>query len=227
MSHFYITLPSDSSANLYPDNTIGRFVTKLPEQIRLEGEHEVGLAEIIYHHIWYNVDNEDEKYWVAAIGVGRNRSQRFISRRGITRARSDITAVLNREFPLLVQDVKAEFSYSEIIDRFSLSVQDQDSQFFGMSEDLKRYMGFELSTVSLDPVTFGTVAHQTFDVNRGLNLMYVYCDITTHTIVGNTKTPLLRTCNVTDKHAISCLALTFNRVTYRSDAASSIRSKTL
>jgi hypothetical protein len=75
MSHFYITLPSDSSANYYPDNTITRFVTKLPEGIRLEGEYEVGLTEIIYPHTWYNVDDEDEKYWVAAIGVGRNRMQ--------------------------------------------------------------------------------------------------------------------------------------------------------
>jgi hypothetical protein len=60
MSHFYITLPSDSSANYYPDNTIARFTTKLPERIRLEGEYEMGLAEIIYPHTWYNVDNEDK-----------------------------------------------------------------------------------------------------------------------------------------------------------------------
>jgi hypothetical protein len=35
----------------------------------------MGLAEIIYLHTWYNVDNEDEKYWVTAIEVGRNRMQ--------------------------------------------------------------------------------------------------------------------------------------------------------
>jgi phenylalanyl-tRNA synthetase alpha subunit len=73
MSHFYFTLPSDSSANYHPDNMIARFVTKLLERIRLEGEYEMGLAEIVYPHTWYNVDNEDEKYWVVAIGVGRNR----------------------------------------------------------------------------------------------------------------------------------------------------------
>jgi hypothetical protein len=50
MSHFYITLPSDSSADYYPDNTIARFVIKLPERIRLEGEYAVDLAEIIYPH---------------------------------------------------------------------------------------------------------------------------------------------------------------------------------
>jgi hypothetical protein len=60
---------------------------------------------------------------------------------------SDIAAVLNREFSRLVQDVKVEFSYCEIIDRFSLSVQARGSQIFGMSEDLQRYMGCDLSTM--------------------------------------------------------------------------------
>jgi hypothetical protein len=46
----------------------------------------------------------------------------------------------------------------------------------------------------------GTTRAQAFDVNRGLNLLYVYCDVATHTIVGDTKTPLLRACNVTGKH---------------------------
>jgi hypothetical protein len=200
MSHFYITLPSDSSANYYPDNTIARFVTKLPERIRLEGEYEMGLAEIIYPHTWYNVDNEDEKYRVAAIGVGRNRMQTVHLPSGYYESGSDIATVLNREFSRLVQDVRVEFSYSGSIDRFSLSVQTRGSQIFAMSEDLQRYVGFDLSTISLDPLSFGTMAKQAFDVNRGLNLLYVYCDVATHTIVGDTKTPFLRTCNVTGQH---------------------------
>jgi hypothetical protein len=162
MSHFYITLPSDSSANYYPDNTIARFVTKLPERIRLEGEYEMGLAEIIYPHTWYNVDNEDKKYWVAAIGSGSNRMQTVYLPSGYYESGSDIAAVLNREFSRLVQDVKAEFSYSESMGRFSLSAQARGSQILGMSEDLQRYMGFDLSTVLLDPVSFGTMAKQAF-----------------------------------------------------------------
>jgi hypothetical protein len=59
---------------------------------------------------------------------------------------------------------------------------------------------FDLSTVLLDPVSFGTMAKQAFDVNRGLNLLYIYCDVAMHTIVGDTKTPLLRACNVAGKH---------------------------
>jgi hypothetical protein len=63
--HFYVILPSDSSASSYPNNTVARFVTKLPEQIDLEGDYEIALAKVIYAHSWYNVDNTDGIYWIA------------------------------------------------------------------------------------------------------------------------------------------------------------------
>jgi hypothetical protein len=47
-NHFHITLPSNSSLEFYPQNTIVRFTVKLPETIQLDGDFEFGLAEIIY-----------------------------------------------------------------------------------------------------------------------------------------------------------------------------------
>jgi len=48
---FYLTLPSNSSKG----NTAETFTTSLPVHVHLEGEWEVGLAEIIYGNTWYNV----------------------------------------------------------------------------------------------------------------------------------------------------------------------------
>jgi hypothetical protein len=48
--YFFVTLPSDCSAQYYPNNTVARFVTKLPETVRLEKQYEMALAEIIYPH---------------------------------------------------------------------------------------------------------------------------------------------------------------------------------
>jgi hypothetical protein len=50
--HFFVTLPSESSAKYYPNNTVARFVTKLPETIRLQGQYEMALVEIIHPHNW-------------------------------------------------------------------------------------------------------------------------------------------------------------------------------
>jgi hypothetical protein len=49
MDHFYVTLPSDSSADYFPNNTIANFTTKLTMPIELKhDEWEVGLVEISY-----------------------------------------------------------------------------------------------------------------------------------------------------------------------------------
>ena len=49
MESFYVVLPSDSSANYFPQNTIANFRTKLASPIELEpNKWEVGLVEISY-----------------------------------------------------------------------------------------------------------------------------------------------------------------------------------
>ena len=55
---FYLTLPSNSSAKYFPHNHAGHFITQLPEQIDLNGEWEVGLAEIQFSTKYTNVSSE-------------------------------------------------------------------------------------------------------------------------------------------------------------------------
>ena len=201
-SHFYVTLPSDSSAGCYPNNTVARFVTKLPERIRIEGDYEVGLAEIIYPHSWYNIDNEDKKYWIAAIPEREKSFPKLYLESGYYEDGLALAAALNRECDRAIGGLDVKFSYSETFGRFSLKVAATGPYLFGMSEDLQRYMGFDLNAVTFnsDKKSFGAMAERAFDVNRGLNLMYVYCDVASHAIIGDTKTPLLRVCNVVGKH---------------------------
>ena len=54
-SEFYATLPSNSYMQYFPDNKTSNFVTKLSRTSQLDGEWEVGLAEIVYPHTWYNI----------------------------------------------------------------------------------------------------------------------------------------------------------------------------
>src|SRR3989442_2905350 len=58
MSHFYLTLPSNSSEKYYPANTLTHFITKLHNDVTLTGEWEVALAEIMYPRNWYNVNDQ-------------------------------------------------------------------------------------------------------------------------------------------------------------------------
>src|SRR5580698_7979 len=53
MTHFYLTLPSNSSAKYYPGNTVANYLTRLQAPISLTGEWEVALAELIFPRSWY------------------------------------------------------------------------------------------------------------------------------------------------------------------------------
>ena len=67
MDHFYVTLPSDSSAYYFPQNTIANFRTKLATPIELKPHKwEVALVEISYpkgckKHAEYNVLRLDSR----------------------------------------------------------------------------------------------------------------------------------------------------------------------
>lgn len=54
-----MTLPSNSSMNYYPDNSLSNYVTKLPQLFDFDGSWEVGLSEVLFPLSWPNV-NENE-----------------------------------------------------------------------------------------------------------------------------------------------------------------------
>jgi len=70
MSRFYVSLPSNSSMDCYPDNSVARLTTKQNcfIHVELEGDWEVGLTEISFPsdienmsdgHCYYTIHVED------------------------------------------------------------------------------------------------------------------------------------------------------------------------
>ena len=47
---FYITLPSESSRDVFPENNPSEYTVILPRWIHLKGEWEIGLHSILIHH---------------------------------------------------------------------------------------------------------------------------------------------------------------------------------
>ena len=61
-TQFYITLPSNSSLSLYPDNTLSSYTTRLVEQINLTGNWEVAMTEIHFPFTWYNITDKNNSF---------------------------------------------------------------------------------------------------------------------------------------------------------------------
>ena len=69
-SQFYLTLPSNSSMEYFPANTLTNFKTKLAQPLELIGEWEVALSEFQYPRSWYNLRNLDNHIYVDSGGQG-------------------------------------------------------------------------------------------------------------------------------------------------------------
>ena len=54
-THFYLTLPSNASMDVFPYNKIGSYHVKFPQTFDLNGEWEVGLCSISYSNTWYKI----------------------------------------------------------------------------------------------------------------------------------------------------------------------------
>ncbi len=56
-THFYLTLASNASLDIFPDNKTTSYCVKLPQNIDLEGSWEVGLYSISYSNTWYTLQH--------------------------------------------------------------------------------------------------------------------------------------------------------------------------
>jgi len=100
MNHFHVTLPYDSSKDTYPDNTTSHLTTKLSERIELDGECEVGLAELIYPHTWYNFKTDPDRDWIKA-RTSVTESKVFPFKSGFYAVGTAFATDLNRQADLL------------------------------------------------------------------------------------------------------------------------------
>ena len=80
-----------------------------------------------------------------------------------------------------------------------------------LSWELMEFLGFNEKVIAKKEVDL--VASNAFDVNRGRNLVYVYCDVASHGVVGDVRAPVLRVCNVSGKHG-RVVHITYERPHY-------------
>ena len=70
-THFYLTLPSNASSDVFPDNKTTSYPVKLPQTIDLEGNWEVGLYSISYPNTWYTLQKgfDTHVYYGDPLGI--------------------------------------------------------------------------------------------------------------------------------------------------------------
>jgi len=176
----------------YPDNTVARYTTKLANPIELEGEWEVGLAEISFPsavenvlpaRCYYNLYFEDVFTRQIVLPAGNHR-----------RVRSLVDAIHKEQRKVVgLPKLVVEFTYNDA--RISMRIAHGVIVMF--SRDLAHMLGLDASEKYSQIVT-ATRAPSLSDGH--IYSVYVYCDILEHSVVGDTRAPLLR---IIDKPHIS------------------------
>src|SRR3989442_8374501 len=96
MTHCYLTLPSNSSQQFFPGNTLTEFTTKLPSTIELTNQCEVGLAEIMFPRSWYTIQKEGVIIFVDFRDCdGSTTVAKFKLRGGFYKTMEEVTQELN------------------------------------------------------------------------------------------------------------------------------------
>ena len=205
MTHFYVTLPSNSSMNYYPENTVTKYKTHLAQPISLEGDWEVGLYECEYHRTWYNVEEKDSKILFEHIKDGRVVSERIHIPHGYYTNIEELTDRINTSF--IVFGVENGITQMPQLRVDKLTRKISIHIFSGMriifSPGIGNILGYDDKEDVMNvfgPTNSVITLHNTYNTEVNCQSLFVYCDILEHVIVGDTKAPLLRSISVSGKH---------------------------
>ena len=189
-SSFYVTLPSNSSLEEYPDNTLSSFRVKMVQTVILEGDWEVGLVEMHYPQRWYNYLRSDV---TSRIFYSINQGESWVDYPLESGYYDNIKHFLLALVPDRFRE-NIEFGFNSVSQKVFVTVNTPGFavKFTGT---LAAMLGFEHDL----PITKSRKATYPIDMELIHNL-YVYCDIVEHQIVGNARAPLLRTVAVQNRH---------------------------
>jgi len=220
MSHqFYLTLPSNSSMDIYPDNKTSNFIVNLPNALELNNRNwEVGFSEIQFPHLWYNISKgrntikrvvtnptTEELNYFFPIEEGKDVAKETEKRKQLLSRKPDDMTI---EYKI---DINIPEGYYSSIEQLISILQRQESgnpnpihysynpisrrSIIQTSNQTKLY--FQNSDIARclgfksDHVTGNTVSEFTSTVKK-YNSIYVYTDIIQNQNVGDYKVPLLR-----------------------------------
>ena len=144
MSTFYVTLPSNSLIEYFPNNTLSNYGTKLPQPFELKEEWEVGLSEIQFLIMWYNSNESKSRLHVTMYDKNRQFVQAFVSPPvGHYEYPNVLVRQVNDAIKLFTRSIR--FSYNEISRKIIIAF---DKKMIGMaslkmSEGLAELLGFE------------------------------------------------------------------------------------
>ena len=201
---FTITLPSNSSLDTFPFNTISNFNTYLPKEICLDSDYEVALTEIQYTNSFYNIGDHCKikiryKTFSAQNLMTEGVTKEALIPRGYYDDLDQLLRIIKRQMDeQSPNDIAAglELRYQNISRKIRLIIprnrKDYEIKF---PKQLQAILGFDKEYIDRT-----TLAPRAIDINALVHSMYAYCNLLAPRIVGDSEVPLLRTIPIHGTH---------------------------
>lgn len=207
---FYLTLPSNSSMDYYPQNTVANFITQLSRPIKLDGSWEVAIVEVHYPCSLLTLGENSVVYIHA---YPRDAYERIKTNAWEREEEPNFDTIV----PIIVVATLTPGDYTdvkEVIDIINKFESISDYVYFNYDEKTKRVeitskahvIQIEFSAQLALQLGFSPGENNIVKNNQSVrpaNLrvglpsqMYIYCDVVEPQFVGDYTAPLLQMINV-------------------------------
>ena len=192
---FYMTLPSNASMEMHPDNTLTHYVTHLPQRIDLTGEWECGLAEVQYPHTWYNVAENDVWFFLNTSDVTDSSRRSKLSCVYYDDPLTLMYHVNKGLYSMRTEKTQAQLSYSSVTQKMTLHMTENTLFTIPYHSAVASMLGFrepvasESVAATSSPVLpadsrhpdssypFHFEADDVVNMTQGFDTLYLYTDI--------------------------------------------------
>ena len=192
MDSFTIELVSNTSSQLFLNNTLSSFTNFLPEQVNLDGQWEVTISEISYPSIYQNVT--EGKFIFYDEKLSKTTEANYLQP-GLYSTITDIVEAMNT----IIQernnqrDTCIKIKVSRVTQKVKVYLANEESSLSNFSTEMGHMFGGDVRN-DLGILMCGKGPHEAifaYDIVRIHSLM-IQTDIVEYKIVGDTKAPLLR-----------------------------------
>lgn len=194
MSEFYLNLPSNTNKSLgaHRENTSSEFRIRLPTDIHLKGQWEVALVEAQHPYSWDNVPLQSEgsilSNELVVVETATGNATSVYLWPGYYDNIDHLLAAIHyyKDHPekKFLKDA-FQMSFSLINRRVNIKLKEGCELL--LSQHLAYILGFKSTTVNSN-----STAQYPPDMRGGIDSLYVYCDLVSPQIVGDSMQPLLR-----------------------------------
>ena len=187
MSAFILTLPSNASSEIFPDNSTSEFRTQLSDRIYLLREHyEVALMQISYIHSIKTFSKANDNKIQCIKNNDKSKHEVCIPNVSYTTL-EDLVITVNQTLSTTLNSAHSpKLQYNKNMNRISLITGEFDVH---LSNMLAAMLGFHITFFTSSKTIEAKLIP---DIRSGRHSMYIYCDLVESQYVGDKKAPLLR-----------------------------------